>query len=95
MKQFSYRLTDENGLHARPAGALATFSKRYLSSVCIRANGKEANGKRLLSLMTLGAVKGTELLFLIEGPDEERAATDLEQFCLGGMKSDNTPAKDQ
>lgn len=95
MKQFHYHLTDENGLHARPAGMLATFSKRYLSDICVRANGKEANCKRLLSLMTLGAVKGTELVFTITGPDEELAATELEQFCLDGMKNDHASPKDQ
>lgn len=87
MKQFTYRIQDPSGLHARPAGALATFAKQFSADVRISANGKDADAKRLLALMTLGAVTGTELVFSVTGEDEERAAAELEQFCrdrLGG-----------
>ena len=78
MKQFFYRIQDPNGLHARPAGQLATFAKRFSSEIRVSANGKEVDGKRLLALMSLGAVHGTELVFTINGEDEEQAATSLE-----------------
>lgn len=89
MKQFTYRIQDPNGMHARPAGALATFAKQFSADVRVSANGKEADAKRLLALMTLGAVTGTELTFTVSGEDEERAATELEAFCrsqLGGKQ---------
>ena len=89
MKEFTYRIEDANGLHARPAGMLASFAKRFSSSVRIRANQKEADAKRLLSLMSLGAVAGSELTFLIEGEDEDTAADELLAYCpvcLGGHK---------
>ena len=78
MKQFFYRIQDPNGLHARPAGQLAAFAKRFSSDIRVCANGKEVDGKRLLALMSLGATDGTELSFKISGEDEERAATSLE-----------------
>ena len=86
MKQFTYRIEDPNGMHARPAGMLATFSKRFDSDVRVEANGKKADGKRLLSLMSLGATHGTELCFTVSGTDEDRAAEALERFCRLGMK---------
>ena len=86
MKQFTYRIEDPNGMHARPAGALATFAKRFVSDVRVSANGKEADGKRLLALMSLGAIFGTELTFVISGEDEVHAATELEAFCRAQMK---------
>lgn len=86
MKTFVYRIEDPNGLHARPAGKLATFAKRFHATVKVRANEKEADAKRLLSLMSLGAVSGTALTFVIEGEDEEAAAATLERFCLDGMQ---------
>ena len=88
MKSFTYHIADENGLHARPAGQLAAFAKQFESTVKVTANEKQANGKRLLSLMTLGAVHGTTLFFEIEGQDEESAAIKLEQFCKNGMKTE-------
>ena len=89
MKQFTYRIEDPNGMHARPAGALATFVKQFVSDVRVRVAGneKEADAKRLLSLMTLGAVMGSDLVFSVSGEDEDRAALAIEEFCraqLGG-----------
>ena len=81
MKQFSYQIEDPNGMHARPAGALATFAKRFVSDVRVSVGKKEADAKRLLSLMSLGATLGTTLQFSITGDDEVLAAQELEQFC--------------
>ena len=81
MKEFTHVITDPNGMHARPAGRLATFAKQFTASVRVECNGKEADGKRLLSLMGLGAVCGTALHFMIEGEDEEKASEALLTFC--------------
>ena len=91
MKQFFYRIQDPNGLHARPAGQLATFAKRFTSDIRVCANGKEADGKRLLALMSLGATHGTELAFSICGEDEENAATALEVY----LRAQNTDERAQ
>ena len=89
MKRFTYQIKDPNGMHARPAGMLATRAKRFQSEVTVLAGEKKADGKRLLSLMSLGATYGTELTFIITGEDEEIAARDLEEFCLA--QASDTP----
>ena len=81
MKEFSFVVVDKDGMHARPAGRLAMCAKQFASSVRVGANGKTADGKRLISLLMLGAVCGTTLTFTIQGEDEDRAAIKLEQFC--------------
>lgn len=81
MKEFTYTIVDKDGMHARPAGRLAMCAKQFASDVTVRANGKTADGKRLISLMMLGAVLGTTLTFSITGEDEEKAALALEGFC--------------
>ena len=73
MIEFCHCLKDPNGLHARPAGQLATTAKRFVSDVRVTANGRAVDGKRLLALMSLGAVCGTELCFCISGEDEQEA----------------------
>ena len=83
MKEYSYVVMAENGLHARPAGALATCARRFVSSIKINALGKEADAKRLLSVMSLGAVCGTRLDFTIEGEDEDEAYYAIVKFCEG------------
>ena len=41
MKQFSYVIKDEVGIHARPAGMLAKEAKKFQSKVVIDKNGKK------------------------------------------------------
>ena len=88
MKHFFYRIQDPNGLHARPAGQLANVAKRFSSNIRVAANGREADAKRLLALMSLGAVCGTELSFSVTGKDEEEAVTALE-IHLRAQNCDN------
>lgn len=89
MKEFTYALQDPNGLHARPAGRLATFAKQFTSEILVTCGEKQADGKRLLALMTLGATNGSNLLFSISGEDEERACSSLEEFCKNNLNGGN------
>ena len=87
MREFNYTVKDKNGLHARPAGRLATAAKAFDSDVRVSLGTKEVDGKRLLSLMSLGAKCGSELHFVINGIDESEAEGALKAQCkeiLGG-----------
>ena len=77
MIEFTYQVKDPNGIHARPAGKLATFAKQFRSDIQVKANGKKADAKRLLALMSLGAKAGDTLTFSIIGEDEETAAEQI------------------
>ena len=80
MKEFNYVLTDENGIHARPAGILVREAAKFKSSITIQKDDKKADGKRLFSLMSLAAKKGDNILVTIEGEDEEQATKMLQDF---------------
>lgn len=82
MKEFCYRISDPNGLHARPAGALTNLAKQFESDIRVQAGEKSVDAKRLLSLMSLGAKEGTELRFSIDGADEERAIEAIRTHLL-------------
>lgn len=88
MKEFKCTVQDKNGLHARPAGMLAALAKTFESDVTVKAGLKEADGKRLLSLMSLGAKHGTELLFTISGKDEDVAEKALKDHCENKLNGD-------
>ncbi len=49
MKVFQYVITDEVGIHARPAGLLVKAAKQAASQVKIEANGKSADAKKLMA----------------------------------------------
>lgn len=80
MQKFEYTITDEAGLHARPAGKLVQQAKRFSSRVTISANGKECDATRLMALMGMGVKRGTRVAVAVEGGDEETCAAALEAF---------------
>lgn len=80
MKEFNYVLTDENGIHARPAGILVKEASKFKSEVKISKGDKVADARRIFSLMGLGAKKGDELHISISGEDEEEVSKKLENF---------------
>jgi phosphocarrier protein len=79
MKEFTFVVTDKNGLHARPAGTVASCAKKYKSDIKIYKDEKEANAKRLLSLMGLGAVCNSTLKIVIDGEDENEALAEIKR----------------
>jgi phosphocarrier protein len=80
MKSFNYIITDEVGIHARPAGLLVRAAKEVASNVTITCNGKSADVKKLMMLMSLGVKQGAEVTVTVEGEDEDSASKALEQF---------------
>ena len=80
MKQFSYVIKDENGLHARPAGMLTKEAKKYQSAVTISCNGKSAAAGKLMAIMGMGVKCGDNVEVTIEGADEDTAAAELQKF---------------
>lgn len=85
MQSFDYTLGCVGGLHARPAGAIVTAAKHFSSDILVRKlspdGPKEADAKRLISLMSLGAKRGDTIRFLINGPDETDAAERMKDVC--------------
>ena len=80
MKSFTYTITDEVGIHVRPAGLLVKEAKKYGSVVRIEKEGKSAEAGKLMALMGLGVKKGDTVTVTVEGEDEETAAENLEIF---------------
>lgn len=80
MKKFNYVITDEVGIHARPAGLLVKEAKKYQSKIKISVNGKSAEATKLMAIMTLGVKKGMEIEVTVEGPDEDVTASGMEHF---------------
>ena len=80
MKQFDYVITDELGIHARPGGDLVKVAKGFTSKVTLSCNGKTADAKRLIAVMSLGVKQGHTLSVAVEGDDEEAAAGALTEF---------------
>ncbi len=81
MKGFTYVVTDELGIHARPAGLLAKLAKTFPETVVtVTKNGASAKASQLMRLMNLGVKLGDEVTVAADGPAEDEAIAALEQF---------------
>lgn len=70
-------ILNEEGMHARPAGAFVKTANEFKSVVEIRANGMTKNGKSLMGLMSLGLSKDSEITIIVNGDDETHAIAKL------------------
>lgn len=80
MKSFCYKIQDEVGIHARPAGLLVKEANRYQSRIVLKVNGKTAQAARLMAVMSLNVKMGQEVFVEIEGEDEEEALRGMKAF---------------
>jgi multiphosphoryl transfer protein len=85
MKELEITINNETGLHARPAKTLVNLVKQFKSSVVIWHKGKKANAKSLVSVLTLGATRGSQLKIEVNGEDEETALIQIETAILAGL----------
>ena len=80
MKTFQYKIRDEIGIHARPAGLLVKVAKQYKSKVTLKVNGKEAEATKLMAVMGLGVKNGQTVEVIADGEDEEVAIERMQIF---------------
>ncbi|MDD7186079.1 MAG: HPr family phosphocarrier protein [Ruminococcus sp.] len=80
MKELSYIIKDENGIHARPAGLLVKKAGNFKSSVKLICGDKSADCKKLFAVMGLGVKCGSEIKITADGEDEESAVSELKKF---------------
>ena len=81
MKQFDFVVQASVGIHARPAMQLVNMTRKFQSDIKLFYNGNSANAKNIVSVLMLHANQDAEVVFLINGPDEEEAYKQLQEFC--------------
>jgi phosphocarrier protein HPr len=77
-------VTQPEGLHARPAAQFVKLANRFQSTVKVRLQGREANGKSIMAVMALGASTGAEVELDVQGNDAEQAFAELTTFLGSG-----------
>lgn len=71
-------ITNSSGLHARPASLWVQMASRYKSSIQIKSDEAEVNGKSILGILSLGLIGGSKFELIVDGEDEQEAAENLE-----------------
>jgi phosphocarrier protein HPr len=73
------------GLHARPAAEFVKTAGRFKSSVRVRKDELEVNGKSIMGMMMLAAECGSRLLVCVEGEDAEAAIEAIAALVAAGF----------
>jgi phosphocarrier protein HPr len=76
----NFVITDEAGLHARPATVLVNTASKYDSEVFLEYQGRKVNLKSIMGVMSLGIRQGSNITISATGEDAEEALNGLESI---------------
>ena len=87
MKSFNYTITDEIGIHARPAGLLVKEASKFRSLIKITnlTNDKSTEANKLFGVMGLCVKKNDSVNISINGEDEEDAYVAMKNFFQNNL----------
>ena len=80
MEQFTYKITDPVGIHARPAGQLVKLVQGLSSTVTITKGDKSVSALKLIALMGLGIKSGDTITVTVEGANEKVDSARVKAF---------------
>ena len=81
----SVTISNEEGLHARPASLFAQIANQFNSQISVTRGEESVDGKSILSILTLGATQGVRLIIRAEGADADLAVQQLSQLVESGF----------
>jgi len=78
-------ITNNIGLHARPATFFIQKANSYRSSIWIEKEDRKVNAKSLLGVLSLGIAKGMTVTLIADGQDEAGAIDGLVSLIETGL----------
>ena len=82
-------LTNEIGLHARPASIFIRAAVKFPCDITVEKNGRSYNAKSIMSVLSMSASNGDELTIMASGDDEEDAVKALVDVIENKINQDN------
>lgn len=84
MIEITKKISNAQGLHARPAANFVTLAKKFKSDIALKKDDKTVNGKSLLSVLSATITSGSIITLVFDGEDEEDAAIEISEFIDSG-----------
>jgi len=78
-----FTVTNEFGLHARPAGQVATLAAQFDANLEIASQNEWVSARSVLSMLSLAIGPGSLVRVRAEGPDEENAVDAIGALLVG------------
>ena len=85
MKTREVVITNDSGLHARPATFFIQKANCYKCSIYVEKDDRKVNAKSLLGVLSLGIAKGMTVKLSADGQDEEAAIDGLVSLINSGF----------
>lgn len=85
MPEATVTLRNATGLHARPAKIFARAAAATTAEVTVSKDGREVNGKSVLSVLTLDCHQGDEIVIRTAGEGADTALEQLVQLVESGL----------
>ena len=85
MIQREVTITNNSGLHARPATFFIQKANTYRSGVWVVKDDRKVSAKSLLGVLSIGIAKGMTITLLADGDDEEAALNGLIELIESGF----------
>lgn len=85
MTERSVTIVNQLGMHARAAAKFVHLASRYQSTLTVRRDTREMDGKSIMGLLLLAAARGTTVILSAEGPDEREAIEALARLVESGF----------
>ncbi len=70
-------VSNQVGLHARPATFFIQKANEFKSSIWVEKDERRVNAKSLLGVLSLGITRGVNITIIADGSDEEQAVVSL------------------
>ena len=81
----TFEIKNKLGLHARAAAQFVRVSCKFNSNITIKKDGYTVDGKSILGVLSLAAVKGTTIEVITDGEDSKEAFDEIEKLIECGF----------
>lgn len=78
-------IVNETGLHARPASELVKIASSFVASVKVLVEGREADAKSIINILSLGLRQSDEITLQTDGIDEQDAFNTVKALIESGF----------
>ena len=85
MTQRDVTITNNIGLHARPATFFIQKANTFKSSIWVEKDDRKVNAKSLLGVLSMGIAKGMTVTLIADGQDELNAIDALAELVQTGF----------
>ncbi|MCC8073237.1 MAG: HPr family phosphocarrier protein [Clostridiales bacterium] len=79
------KVTNEMGIHMRPANILVTAMTKYSSNIDIIYKEKKINGKSIMNVMAACITNGSEITVICDGTDENEMLKEAVSIIESGF----------